>query len=339
MPETNNEGPRTDGPETQKQGKVHAIKEQEADNRKMGIGPRIQYFLIRGTIMLLGRIAAVAPERITYAICVGFTLFARKAFPKFRQLARGHLEIAFGAEKPAAEIDDILRRAYINLGKNFAEFLMLPHKSSEWIENRVDFDDPHFHIRAELEKGLGVVSLGGHFGSWELVGARIGIYKYPLVVVVKAQRDAFMTRFVMETRTKWGNEYIFRDHGIKEECYRQLEQNKILGLLADQNATRGVFVNFFGKPAATATGPAEIAMKRGIPVVPGFPARNPDNSITLHVLEPIQMRDTGDYDADLVYNLQQCSNAVENFAREHPDDYFWWHRRWKKRPPSETQKK
>lgn len=339
MPENNKNGPPNAGQNTEKRGKVHAIKEQEADNRKMGVAPRILYFLIRGTIIGLGRLAAILPERLTYALCVRFVLFIRVAVPKFRNLARGHLEIAFGGEKSPVEIDDILRRAYINMGKNFAEFLMLPHKSKEWIENRVDFDDPHFHIRTQLEKGRGVVSLGGHFGSWELVGARIGIYKYPLVVVVKAQRDAIMTRFVMETRTKWGNEYIFRDHGIKEECYRQLEQNKILGLLADQNATRGVFVNFFGKPAATATGPAEIAIKLGIPVVPGFPARNPDNSITLHVFDPIYMRDTGDYEADLIYNLQQCSNAVESFARAHPDDYFWWHRRWKKRPPSEIEKK
>jgi len=206
---------------------------------------------------------------------------------------------------------------------------MLPHKSREWIESRVLFDDPNFYVRTEFEKGKGVVALGGHFGSWELVAARLGIYKYPLVAVVKAQRDAFMTRFIMETRGKWGNEYIFRDRGIKEECYRQLDQGKILGLMADQNATHGVFVNFFGKPASTATGPAEIAMKRGLPVIPSFPARNPDNTVTMYAIEPIIMRDTGNFEADLAFNLQKCSDAVEAFARLHPDEYFWWHRRWK----------
>ncbi len=307
----------------------------ETDNRSMDLRSRFRYFLIRNTIMVLGKLASVLPERLTYGACVGLLNLARVAAPKFRRLARRHLEIAFGNEKSAAEIDDILRRTYVNYGKNFAEFLMLPHKSREWIENRVLFDDPNWRIRTQLEQGRGVVSLGGHFGSWELVAARIGLYKYPIVVVVKAQRDAIFSRFIMETRTKWGNEYIFRERGVKEECHRQLDQNKILGLMADQNATRGVYVNFFGRSAATATGPAEIAMKRGLPVIPAFPARNPDNTITLFVQDPITMRDTGDYEADLEYNLQLCTNAVENFARQHPEEYFWWHRRWKKRPDAE----
>ena len=312
-----------------------AQQKMETDYRTMGAGYRARYFLIRSVIMGLGRIAAVAPERLTYAVCVRLLLIARVAVPRFRRLARRHLEVAFGKEKTPAEIDDILRRTYINYGKSFAEFLLLPHKSKEWIESRVTFDDPNWNTRTQLEKGRGVVSLGGHFGSWELVAARIGLYKYPFVAVVKAQRDAFMTQFIMETRTKWGNEYIFRERGIKEECYRQLDQNKILGLMADQNATRGVFVNFFGRPACTATGPAEIAMKRGLPVIPAFPARHPDNTITMYVLEPITMRDTGDHEADLAYNLQKCSDAVENFAREHPEEYFWWHRRWKSGPKTE----
>jgi len=318
--------------------KVAGSVAPETDNRSMDLRSRFRYFLIRSAIMGFGKLAAVLPERLTYGACVGLLQFARVAAPKFRKLARRHLEIAFGNEKSAAEIDDILRRTYTNYGKNFAEFLMLPHKSKEWIENRVSFDDPNWRIRTQLEQGRGVVSLGGHFGSWELVAARLGLYKYPIVVVVKAQRDAIFSRFIMETRMKWGNEYIFRERGVKEECYRQLEQNKILGLMADQNATRGgVYVNFFGRPAATATGPAEIAMKRGLPVIPGFPARNPDNTITLHILDPIPMRDTGDYEADLAHNLQLCTNAVERFAREHPDEYFWWHRRWKKRPDAEKQ--
>ena len=304
-------------------------EQQERDNRRIDPISRAKYFLVRSTIIWLGRIAAVLPEKTTYAACVRLTLFAHKRLPKFRNLARRHLEIAFGAEKTPDEIDDILRRTYISYGKSLAEFLMLPHKSKEWIESRVILDDPNWYVRTEHEKGRGVIALGGHFGSWELVGARLGIYKYPIVVVVKAQRDAIMTRFVMETRNKWGNEYIFRDRGIKEECIKQLDNGKILGLMADQNATRGVIVNFFGKPAQTATGPAAIAMQRKMPVIPAFPYRNPDNTITMQTMKPIEMRDTGNYEEDLIYNLQQCSDAIEKFARVHPEEYLWWHKRWK----------
>lgn len=305
--------------------------------KPMPVKARMKYFLIRSIVAGIGKVAAVAPENWTYGLCVRLTLMLHRRVHKFRKLARKHLEIAFGDEKSPEEIDEILRQTYINYGKNLAEFLMVPHKSKEWIESRVTFNDPYWTIRTELQKGNGVIGLSGHFGSWELVAARLGIYHYPIVVIVKAQRDALMSRFVMDTRTKWGNEYIFRTQGVKEECYNQLKQNKILALMADQNASRGgVFVDFFGREASTFKGPAFFGMTTKAPVVPCFPVRNEDNTIMLQVLDPVKLRDTGDFEEDLRYNVQQCALAVENFARKYPSEYFWWHRRWKtQRAPAE----
>jgi len=293
----------------------------------------LKYFLSRTLVMGISRCAAIVPENLTYRFCICLTMLAYWCLPGFRRLARHHLEIAFGKEKSPEEIEAILRQTYVNYGRNLAEFFMLPYKSSEWIEKRVKFNDPQWHIRTQLEKGKGVIGLGGHFGSWELVSARLGLHKYPIVIIVKAQRDAIFSKFVMDTRTKWGNEYIFRTRGIRDECLRQLGMNKILALVADQNVSRfGIFVDFFGRKASTATGPAYIAMKTGVLIVPCFPARNQDNTVTLHVLDPIPLRDTGNFDEDLVHNVQLCSKAIEDFARRHPTEYFWWHRRWSTRP-------
>ena len=314
--------------------------EERTDNRGFPINKRIQYFLIRVLLGTLGRTFAFMPEKWAYGICVRISLFGYKKAPKFRALARRHLDIAFGAEKSPEEIEDILRRTYIAYGYNLAEFLMLPHKSKEWIESKVVFNDPEWHMRTALEAGKGAVSLGAHFGSWELVGARMGIYHYKLAIIVKAQRDAIFTKLLMDTRTKWGNEYVFKTRGIKEECYKQLAQNKILGLLADQNTTRnGIFVDFFGKKASTARGPAEIAIKAGVKIVPGFPARNPDGTITLYALDPIIPTNTGDFEADVFDTTQRCAKVIEDFARAHPTEYFWWHRRWHTRPPEEIEEK
>lgn len=300
---------------------------------RLNFKTRVKYFFLRNIVLIIGKLAAVAPERWTYRAGVALAMFAYRRLPKFRKLARKHLEIAFGNEKSPDEIDEILRQTYVNYGKNFAEFLMVPHKSREWIENKVIPDDPGWYIRTALNEGKGVVGLGGHFGSWELVSARIAIYKYPFVGVVKAQRDALISQFIMDTRTKWGNEYIFRVKGIKDECFKQLAQNKIVGLVADQNASRsGVFIDFFGKKAATFTGPAYFAMKTGAPIIASFPARNSDDTITFYVQPPIEIRDTGNFEENLLYNVQLCSNVIEDFARKHPTEYFWWHKRWKTRP-------
>ena len=306
------------------------------DNRGFPIKKRLSYFLIRAVLGILGRTFAWMPEKWAYGIGIRISLLAYRRAPRFRKLARKHLEIAFGSEKSPEEIEKLLYDTYVAYGRNLAEYLMLPHKSNAWVENKVTFHDPEWHTRTALQGGKGVVSLGAHFGSWELVAARLGIYHYPLAVIVKAQRDAVFTKLMMETRTKWGNEYIFKTRGIKEECYAQLAKNKILGLLADQNASRnGVFVDFFGKKASTVTGPAEIAITAGVNILPSFPARNPDGTITLYVLDPIVPTNTGNKQADILDTTQRCAKVIEDFARAHPTEYFWWHRRWATRPPGE----
>lgn len=286
----------------------------------------------------MGRIAAFLPERVTYGLCVGLAMLGYRVVPKFRRLARKHLEIAFGDTMSNAEIEKILKETYANQGRNLAEFLMIPHKNADWINSRIVFNDPGNVLETELKKGKGIVAAGAHIGNIELVCAWLGVNKLPMVTVIKAQRDALFTKFIMETRLKWGSELIFRDMGIKQECMRQLEMNKIVGLVADQNTARnGVFVDFFGRKAATATGPASIAMKYRLPVVPGFlTTRNPDNTLTLHILDPIPMRDTGNTAEDLEHNVQLYTKAIEDFVREYPSEYLWWHQRWKTRPPEEA---
>ena len=113
---------------------IDLSSEQDELHKPLSLKVSIKYFFIRNTIMGIGKLAAVLPERLTYKACAGLAMIVYRRLPKFRKLAREHLEIAFGAEMSPEEIDDILLRTYVNYGKNFAEFLMVPHKSKEWVE-------------------------------------------------------------------------------------------------------------------------------------------------------------------------------------------------------------
>lgn len=304
---------------------------EELLHQPLSIKGQIKYFFILVLFKFFGNLAAILPEKITYKLCVGISMLGYKHMSGFRKLARGHLEIAFGDEKSPEEIEEILKQVYVNQGKNLAEFLMIPYKSAEWVNSRVTLNDPNQYLKKEIDKGKGVVAVGAHIGSIELVCAWIGVQKFPMVTIVKAQRDALFNKFLMQTRSKWDTGMVFRTRGVKQECFNQLEKGKIVGLVADQNAARaGVFVDFFGKPAATVAGPAHIAMKMGLPVLPSFlGTRNADNTITIHILEPIPMRDTGNYAEDLHYNVQLYTKVIEDFVRIHPTEYLWWHKRWK----------
>ena len=110
-----------------------------------------------------------------------------------------------------------------------------------------------------------------------------------------------------------------------------LKQNNIIGILNDQNVSKkeGVFVDFFGRPACTGEGLALIAMRSSAPVVPAFMARQKSGKYKLILKPAIEAVCTDDYEKDLVVNTQRFTKIVEEVIREYPEQWFWFHQRWK----------
>jgi KDO2-lipid IV(A) lauroyltransferase len=96
---------------------------------------------------------------------------------------------------------------------------------------------------------------------------------------------------------------------------------------------QGVFVEFFGRAACTASGLARVALKTGAAVVPGFLLwEAAESRYVLHFGEDISLPDTGDAEADIVSLTQRCTSVIEDWVRRYPDQWLWIHRRWKTRP-------
>jgi KDO2-lipid IV(A) lauroyltransferase len=122
---------------------------------------------------------------------------------------------------------------------------------------------------------------------------------------------------------------IYRDESPRK-MLKTLKKNWIVGIVADQDvdSVDGVFVNFFGHQAYTPSGPVALARASGAVLLPVFIIREGDGH-TIAIDEPIELRDTDDKEADLIYNTQKWSNVVESYIRKYPDQWVWMHRRWK----------
>ena len=121
--------------------------------------------------------------------------------------------------------------------------------------------------------------------------------------------------------------------GAGEMMPRIIEQGSVLGFIADQDAGRkGVFVDFFGRPACTNKGLALIASKTGAPVIPAFIRRVDRYSHEIVIGDEVPLSATGDKEADILANTQAYTKAIEDFIRKYPDQWFWMHRRFKTRP-------
>jgi len=255
-----------------------------------------------------------------------------------RRVALFNLSLAF-PEHSEAERRRILRASCRNLGRVAAEFCHLPQLDRQRLEHLVSFAD-----RAAWERTItraeqsGAVILTGHFGNWELLAYAHGLLGHPITLVHRPMHNRLFDDEITRIRERPGTRAIKKKAAAKE-ALRVLKRHGILVIPSDQNQVQsaGVFVDFFGKPACTTPGVARLAMLTGAPVIPVFLVREGESGHhRVEVLPDVEMVSTGDKDEDIRVNTQRCSDVVEAMIRRYPEQWIWFHKRWKTRPPGEA---
>jgi Kdo2-lipid IVA lauroyltransferase/acyltransferase len=194
------------------------------------------------------------------------------------------------------------------------------------------------HYETAVKRGQGVIFLTGHFGSWELSCFAHSLHGHPMKFVVREIDNARVERLIGSYRERAGNTPIEKRHASRD-ILRALRNNETIGILVDQNTTRdeGVFVDFFGIPAATTPAIATLALRTGAAVVPGFLIWDrKTRKHRLHFDPPMELITTGDPARDILENTRACNAVLERMIRLYPDQWLWIHRRWKTRPEGEA---
>lgn len=250
---------------------------------------------------------------------------------KHRKNTVRHLSLAFGNEKTPVEIQKIARNVFIHFVTVAVDAMRIPDFVKAGMDRYISVMDLSVVEKAHA-RGKGLIFLTGHFGNWELMGAYMASLGYPLVVVSRAASNPAMDRLISDVRDNAGYYNIPRGKSTRE-ILKALKKGYSLGILIDQDTkVRGVFVDFFGKKAHTPVGPILLAKHFDIPIIPIFMYLLPDLTYRIECLDPIALVDTGDVDADLTANVQKCSDAYERIIRRYPEQWAWFHRRWKTRP-------
>jgi len=131
-----------------------------------------------------------------------------------------------------------------------------------------------------------------------------------------------------------GNTMVDKDDFVRG-LLSAMKAGETVGILMDTNMTppQGVFVDFFGIPACTASGLARIALRTDAAVIPGFTVWDPAlRKYRLRFEPPVQLVRTGNDDADAIANTALFTKIIEEYVRKYPDQWLWVHRRWKTRP-------
>jgi KDO2-lipid IV(A) lauroyltransferase len=239
------------------------------------------------------------------------------------------------------ELDDvrreqILQGVFRNLGRLLVEFSHFPDLQKANISNFVFHDGLENYLEG-LRRGRGIICLTAHLGSWELSSFAHSIMGYPMKFIVRQIDNPRVDRLIAQYRKLGGNTPIQR-RAAGREVMKTLRNNETVGILFDQNTTRseGVFVDFFGIPAATTTAVATFALRTGAAVVPGFLIW--EEQLGKHRLRfdpPVALIETGNRGQDIIENTKLFNKILEVYVRKYPDQWLWIHRRWKTRPEGE----
>ncbi len=283
-------------------------------------------------LWLLVRGIGALPRPLARAVGIGLGHLVRMLHSKLRRVGLRNLELAF-PELPLAERGRILRGVYTSLGRQLAEFCLLPHLTLENAHDVIVYEGLE-HYRAAQAQGRGVLFLTGHLGAWELSSFFHSLSGHPLLIVMRGLDNPLVNAFVNRIRTRHGNTTFDKDNYVRG-LLAAMRRNESVGILMDTNMTppQGVFVDFFGIPACTPGGLARIALHTDAVVVPGFALWDASIGKFKMTFAPrLEMVRTGDPEVDVVVNTQRCTAVIEHFIRQYPDQWLWVHRRWKTRP-------
>jgi KDO2-lipid IV(A) lauroyltransferase len=250
---------------------------------------------------------------------------------KHRQIALSNLKTAFGTRISAAEQKKIAKASFRHFGSVLADIIKIQHMKRDKILRLISIEGTE-HLDRATRKGKGVLIFSAHLGNWEIATAPVSeIGK--VNVIARPFDNRLLEKEFLKIRTKLGANVIHK-HQAARPVLRALGLNEMVAILIDQNVVRSqaVFVDFFGKPAATTPSLAAFFLKTDAPIVPVFcyPVRS--GRYHVKIRDPLSIVLTGEEKQDILKITQLCTKIIQNQIQEDPKIWLWFHNRWKTRP-------
>lgn len=279
---------------------------------------------------LVPKSAGAAAGRALGRLC--FHILVRE-----RNKAMLHMSVAFPDKSPEW-IRATIRQTFINFGIGLIETIKLPYLTQK------DFSgfeiEGKEHLDNALARGKGAIMLTGHIGNWEALVCCLIKRGYRGGVIAKRIKTYGYNSLVTSFRASYGVQTIFQQ-GALRQCLKILKSGGVIGILPDQDIPKqpGVFVPFFGKDSYAPTGPAIIAKASRAPILPHFISRINGQFLKhkITILPPLDFQEMEDKDTEILENTRQWTEIIENWIREHPTEWVWFHRRWRTAPPKNEQ--
>ncbi len=278
------------------------------------------------------------PRKVSMLIAASLGRLAYMLLKKERGKTLSNLSVAYGGEKSEAEIVAMAKEVWVNLGKNGTEFAikMGQERPEEFFKDLEVIGNEY--LQAAFQKERGILGLISHMGCWEGTALGLPMLGIPAYAIGKKLGNEKLNTLLFESRAK--SVLTLARGSSYKTILRVLKENNLVGILIDQDTdVRGVFVDFYGKPAYTPIGAAMLAMDSGAPVLPMFYLKKPDDTYAFIIEKEIPLAMTGNRRADMDENTRRFHAVIEKYIKKYPTQWVWMHNRWKTTPEMVAKKK
>ena len=293
----------------------------------------LEYTLFRIILFPIQMLSLNAVYRL--ACLLGKTFY--QASPKRRKIAQINLDIAFGDTKTAEEKKRIAQQSMIYMILIALQCLWLTRSTKHRIYQLFPCPPEGIeHLAEALKRGKGAFYLMAHYGHWEALGIYWGHENISQVYSIARKLDnPYFENLIIKLRTTSGGG-VFHKEGSPLKVVRALKKNSSVAVMMDQNGgIGGLFVDFFGKKAATPRSLALLSYSTGAPVLPLIPYPTEKGTYQAVLFPEMKLEKTDDKEADIFRWTEEYQKMLEKIIRERPEPWMWFHRRWKTRPPEE----
>ncbi|MBS5830361.1 MAG: lipid A biosynthesis lauroyl acyltransferase [Campylobacter concisus] len=260
-----------------------------------------------------------------------FLAFAFMKLKKKRfHIVMTNLDLAFGETKTKEEKLEIAKKCYYNFAKYLGiNFILNQNTTKQKILEQVVFKNEHFLLDA-IKSDRPIIVTTAHFGQWEIFGLAVAAHFGPSSVLGRKLDSSVMDKILRANRAQFDVELIDKDGGAKD-ILKALKARRIVGILVDQNTAPkdGIKVQFFGKDVLHTPAASVLAQKTNALIINAFIYQKGENLNEICFEQPIDISTFDKEDAVQKATQMQCS-ACEEMVRARPEEYFWFHQRFKR---------
>jgi KDO2-lipid IV(A) lauroyltransferase len=291
---------------------------------------RVGNGIVGGIVLaLFALMRRLGPERAP-ALCAAVARTIGPLLPVHR-VGLANIRAAF-PEKDAEWHQATLKQEWDNLGRVAGEYV---HLNKLWDfdylhpdQGRIQTDGVALFMEM-LNDGKPALCFSAHLANWELAALGPPAYGMESAVVYRMPNNPIVAREIQRIRAASMGQLIRTRNQAPIEMAGALTAGKHVGMLTDQHFSRGVDITFFGRRCKANPAIARLARHFDCPVVGMRVIRRADGGFFLQGVGPLDLPRDASGKIDVAASTQMINGIVEDWVREYPGQWLWFHRRWR----------